>query len=1016
MADDSIIIQVKDNIDSSIAGKLRAIGSEAKAAQKSLDGMQKGLGDLGKATAQGAINNERLAAAVARTQSAQDRAAISALRLSQAQERASARAQASTQGTAKLTDALNQQSRSFTQNGISAKQYSAAMRGVPAQITDIVVSLQGGQKPLTVLLQQGGQLKDMFGGIRPALGALASGFVALINPVTIVIGVLGTLGAAFLKGRQELIDFKKEVTITGGVMDVTASKFYTMQTALDTVGTRGKAAEALTEVAKAGNLAGSQIENIAKTAILMEKATGRALDDTISDFKKLADEPVKASLELNKTYNYLTLSVYEQIKALEKQKDVLGAAELAEKTYADAMSQRAAEVITNAGYMEKAWSGVTGAAKSAWDAMLGIGREQTNVEKLAILEENLTRQMERNAKLGIKSGKATQDLEAEIDAVKEVLRLGERQKLVAKEYQATQKAGIAAAEQVAKMTSTSATKQEQLNKALSDYRANLELIRKANPNSPELNPDTIKRNEANLREQYKTNAQKGSEARAIETRAMALRKVNLELDNEIRLLGMLGPEREKAVISDRIEETLAGKKITLSAAENKSIQDKIALIVENAAVSAEYNRIYEESTAVLDSYNASLLATGDLLARGKISQEEANKQISLANEKYKQATQPLYSFNKQLEEAGHLRQFHGNALQDEITLLQLRNEAIARGQPLAEADLQKLRETIRLERERNTLYQAQSALIAQGPGARQTQGTQIQALGGLKASGAGGFSNGDAAAATTGILAGMGIDTSQMQVQTDAAVAQFELMYEKIAQLRANDLISAQEAESARAQIQNQQMAMQVQNAQNFFGVLSQLQNSHSKEAQRIGKAAAITQAIINTYEGATKALAQGGIYGGIMAAAVIATGLAQVQNIRSQGKGFMTGGYTGNMGVNEEAGVVHGQEFVMNAAATRRIGVGNLEALQAGAVSVGNNSKNATSSGGRLSVVVENYGTPQVYEQKPGISADEVRLIARDEARKEAPKIVAAEVKNPNSQVRKSMSAYTNVTRKESA
>ena len=37
--------------------------------------------------------------------------------------------------------------------GLSDKQLVAAMRGVPAQFTDIFVSLQGGQNPLTVLLQ-----------------------------------------------------------------------------------------------------------------------------------------------------------------------------------------------------------------------------------------------------------------------------------------------------------------------------------------------------------------------------------------------------------------------------------------------------------------------------------------------------------------------------------------------------------------------------------------------------------------------------------------------------------------------------------------------------------------------------------------------------------------------------------------------------------------------------------------------------------------------------------------------
>ena len=62
--------------------------------------------------------------------------------------------------------------------GISERQLAAAMRGVPAQLTDIVVSLQGGQRPLTVLLQQGGQLKDMFGGVVPAARAFSQGLIS----------------------------------------------------------------------------------------------------------------------------------------------------------------------------------------------------------------------------------------------------------------------------------------------------------------------------------------------------------------------------------------------------------------------------------------------------------------------------------------------------------------------------------------------------------------------------------------------------------------------------------------------------------------------------------------------------------------------------------------------------------------------------------------------------------------------------------------------------------------------
>lgn len=54
--------------------------------------------------------------------------------------------------------------------------------------------------------------------------------------------------------------------------------------------------------------------------------------------------------------------------------------------------------------------------------------------------------------------------------------------------------------------------------------------------------------------------------------------------------------------------------------------------------------------------------------------------------------------------------------------------------------------------------------------------------------------------------------------------------------------------------------------------------------------------------------------------------------------KGFSTGGYTGNIGVNDVAGVVHGKEYVLNAAATKRIGVDNLNAMNRGS-GVGNNN-----------------------------------------------------------------------------
>jgi phage-related minor tail protein len=106
----------------------------------------------------------------------------------------------------------------------------------------------------------------------------------------------------------------------------------------------------------------------------MEKATGQAIGKTVEQFKELARSPADAAAKLNEQYNFLTASIYLQIKALEDQGRAMDAANLAERTYADALKTRAQSVVDNAGIIEKAWRGITGAAKSAWDAMLGIGR------------------------------------------------------------------------------------------------------------------------------------------------------------------------------------------------------------------------------------------------------------------------------------------------------------------------------------------------------------------------------------------------------------------------------------------------------------------------------------------------------------------------------------------------------------------------------------------------------------------------------------------------------------------
>ena len=55
-----------------------------------------------------------------------------------------------------VTKSLKQQENQLKLNNITVGQYNSAMRMVPAQFTDIVTQLAGGQNPFMVALQQGG--------------------------------------------------------------------------------------------------------------------------------------------------------------------------------------------------------------------------------------------------------------------------------------------------------------------------------------------------------------------------------------------------------------------------------------------------------------------------------------------------------------------------------------------------------------------------------------------------------------------------------------------------------------------------------------------------------------------------------------------------------------------------------------------------------------------------------------------------------------------------------------------
>ncbi len=401
--------------------------------------------------------------------------------------------------------------------GLSAKQTAAALRGVPAQVTDIVTSLQGGQAPLQVLLQQGGQLKDMFGGIGPAARALGGYVVGLVNPFTLAAAAAAGLGLAYFKGSEEATAYRQALILSGNAAGTSADQLGSLATQISsTIGTTGAAAEVLAQLAGNSKIAGESFGIVATAALEMQSATGKAIEETVAEFAKIGKDPVAAAKELNDQYNFLTAAVYSQIVALNQQGDTIGAAKLLTETYADTIRTRTADVTANLGLIESAWKKVKSAAAGALDATLDVGRTQSIDAQIAEREKLLADR--KNGLLAqlfpedLGSGSSsTKFIEGQIEALKRAKVQIEANSKAEGERATIQREGIDAAAKLKAISDSNLTNEEKRNKLIKEYKRDVEDLRKADPNNPLVQADLVAKTIQNIKDKNKDPAGKANQ-------------------------------------------------------------------------------------------------------------------------------------------------------------------------------------------------------------------------------------------------------------------------------------------------------------------------------------------------------------------------------------------------------------------------------------------------------------------------------------------------------------------------
>lgn len=368
----------------------------------------------------------------------------------------------------------------------SARATAFALRQVPAQFTDIVVSLQAGQSPMQVLLQQGGQLKDLFGGAGNAAKALGGYLLGLINPYTLAAAAIAGVGAAYFYGSEQSERLNNALIKTGGYAGVTAGELEQLvQKTGKLAGGYADARVAAELLSASGQIGGGALEQSIASTVNLATLLGISIDEAAKKIIDLSKDPLGALKKLDETMHFLTADTYKQITALIESGKQQEAVALATKTLDDVTRTRTGNMRENLGYLESAWKTVKSAIDGAKNAVLDFGRDKDpakefrdeSIARLEKLRGQLNSGVKESVVGNFKGIKLLSDddkvkLRAEIKAITE--QLDRQQRVLSDKAQASRNKINKESAEIARFEASKAfikagrTDAQQLQAALSD--------------------------------------------------------------------------------------------------------------------------------------------------------------------------------------------------------------------------------------------------------------------------------------------------------------------------------------------------------------------------------------------------------------------------------------------------------------------------------------------------------------------------------------------------------------------
>ncbi|MBZ8274601.1 phage tail tape measure protein, partial [Escherichia coli] len=279
---------------------------------------------------------------------------------------------------------LSRQALAAQKAGMSVGQYKAAMRTLPAQFTDIATQLAGGQNPWLILLQQGGQVKDSFGGMIPMFRGLAGAITLPMVGVTSLAVATGALVYAWYQGDSTLSAFNKTLVLSGNQSGLTADRMLTLSRAGQAAGlTFNQARESLAALVNAGVRGGEQFDAINQSVARFASASGVEVDKVAEAFGKLTTDPTSGLMAMARQFRNVTAEQIAYVAQLQRSGDEAGALQAANDIATKGFDEQTRRLKENMGTLET-WADKTGKAfKSMWDAILDIGRPESSADMLA---------------------------------------------------------------------------------------------------------------------------------------------------------------------------------------------------------------------------------------------------------------------------------------------------------------------------------------------------------------------------------------------------------------------------------------------------------------------------------------------------------------------------------------------------------------------------------------------------------------------------------------------------------